>query len=315
MISINTKTFSILKFRRMNAHKNKFLGEIYLLSAAFLNSTFGVFSRIIGINFGVVFQMSARFFLMSAFFFIFLNYNNKWKRVYRRHYKWLFLMVLAGIIAPVTDFVAFIYLSLGTAYFSLYASMTIFTYVFGYIVFKERLSRIKIYSLIFSFLGLYLIFSKSLGSGAYIYIFIMLLGGLSGSAWTIITKKVSSYYPVEQILLINSLSFAVLGFLLAVILGEHITAPSFSPSWLGLFAFSIVATLAHFSTVSGFKRLQAQKGSLILLLEPFFAAIVGLLLYKEALSFNVLIGGLLIVFGAALGNLLLRKKKQYSINA
>jgi drug/metabolite transporter (DMT)-like permease len=55
--------------------------------------------------------------------------------------------------------------------------------------------------------------------------------------------------------------------------------------------------------IYGFKYLDSQKGSLLMLLEVVFGVIVGFLVYQETLSWGAVLGGLLILLGVALPNL------------
>jgi len=95
----------------------------------------------------------------------------------------------------------------------------------------------------------------------------------------------------------------IVGLPVAILLNEKITLPSLSLPWLGILGYSIAAIGSSIFTIKGFKYLQAQIGSLVMLLEPIFGAFVGWLLYKEMLSVNFIFGAILILVGIALPNL------------
>jgi drug/metabolite transporter (DMT)-like permease len=278
-------------------------GGISLLIATVLYSFYGVFSRIVGVDFGEVFQITARFSFMFIFFFLYVLLRKKWKKIASKDYKWFFLMIIPGMIAAIIVFIVFNYIPLGTAYFTLYAASTLSSYLLGYLLFKEKINRIKVLSLIISSFGLYLIFSDSLEFGRISYLTLMLLAGLFAAAWNVISKKISSKYSINQILLVDSLVLVVISFPIAILLKESVSLPSLSTQWIGIFLYAVVAVAASIATVNGYKLLQAQIGSLIMLMEPFFAAIIGWLLYSEILTPFVLMGGLLIAIGASLPNL------------
>lgn len=283
--------------------KNDLQGGISLLSAAILYSFYGMFSRIVGIGFGQVFQITARYSIMFIFFFFYVILRKKWRKIDKKDYIWFFLMIIPGLVGATLVFIVFNHLPLGIAYFILYAALTLGSYLLGYLLFKEKLTKIKLYSLIIGLSGLYLIFTDSLKLGKTFYIGLMVVAGLAAAAWNIVSKKISTKYSINQILLIDSLIGILISLPIAIMLKEPVSLPTFSTPWLGITAFALTAIAASIFTVNGFKYLQAQIGSLIMLTEPFFAALVGWLLYQEILTPYTFIGGLLIMIGASLPGL------------
>ena len=275
-------------------------GSFSLLFAAIFYSFYGVFSRIVGIDFGQVFQITARFSIILIFFFFAVILTKKWKKIEKKDFKWFALMILPGLLGAILVFIVFNYLPLGTAYFILYAASTLGSFLLGRLLYKEQLNKVKMYSLIASLLGLYLIFADSLSLGKTFYLILMIIAGLVASAWNIVSKKISSKYSIYQILLVDSFVLVVVSLPIAIILKEPISLPSFTTPWYGIIAYALVGTAASFLTINGYKYLQAQIGSLIMLTEPFFAALVGWLLYMETLTFYTFLGGLLIMLGASL---------------
>ena len=111
---------------------------------------------------------------------------------------------------------------------------------------------------------------------------------------------------------IDNLIFTVVSLLLTLGFKESIIWPSFSFLWLIVILFAWLTLGASFLNIFGFRRLEAQKGSLIMLLEPVFGVILGWLFYRELLTTYSLIGGALIIFGAALPNLIQSENHSYS---
>lgn len=283
-----------------NRFKKLIIGSFSLLFAAILYSFYGVFSRIVGLEFGEVFQITARFSLMFIFFFLYVVFKKQWKKIDKKDIKWFLLMILPGLVGATLVFIVFNHLPLGTAYFTLYASITLSSFLLGYILFKEKLTKVKIYSLIASLIGLYFIFADSFSLGGTFYVMLMIVAGLGASAWNVVSKKISSKYPINQILLIDSVVLITISLPIAILLKEPVSFPTLTTPWIGIAGFAFIAIFASILTVNGYKHLQAQIGSLIMLTEPFFAALVGWLFYAEIISFYTLIGGLLIMLGASL---------------
>jgi len=284
-------------------NNNELKGLMFIIFATLSHGLYGIFSRIIGIEFGQIFQIVARSSILLIFFVILTQFKKDWKKITPKDYKWFVLMISPGLIALASMFTAFNYLSLGTVLFTYYAVSTLGSYVLGYLLFCEKLTKLKIISLILSLVGLYIIFLDSFKLENTQYLLLACLAGLGASAWNVVSKKISYKYSVNQILIMDSLLMIIVGLPVAILLNEKITLPSLSLPWLGILGYSIAAIGSSIFTIKGFKYLQAQIGSLVMLLEPIFGAFVGWLLYKEMLSVNFIFGAILILVGIALPNL------------
>lgn len=284
-------------------HNNELKGLAFIIFATLSHGLYGIFSRIIGIEFGQIFQIVARSSILLVFFIVLTRFQKDWKKINPKDFKWFALMIFPGLIALASMFTAFNYLSLGTVLFTYYAVSTLSSYVLGFILFSEKLTKLKVVSLILSLIGLYIIFLDSFKLENTQYLLLACLAGLGASAWNVVSKKISDKYSVNQILIMDSLLMVIVGFPIALLLKENISFPSLTLPWLGILGYSIAAIGSSIFTIKGFKYLQAQIGSLIMLLEPIFGAFIGWLVYKETLSLNFLLGAVLILVGIALPNL------------
>lgn len=278
-------------------------GLSFIVLAALSHGLYGIFSRIIGIEFGQIFQIVARSSILLLFFTVFTVYQKNWKKINKQDYKWFVLMIVPGLVALASMFTAFNYLSLGTVLFTYYAVSTLGSYLLGFFLFKEKFTKVKIISLLLSLIGLYIVFFDSFRLDNVLYLFLACVAGLGASAWNVISKKISDKYSVNQILVMDSLLMVVAGLPIALILKENVSLPNFSLSWLGILGYSIAAIGSSIYTIKGFKYLQAQIGSLIMLLEPIFGAFIGWIVYREILSRNFISGAIIILIGIALPNL------------
>lgn len=289
--------------------KSQFQGLVSLALAALFYGLYGVFSRVISMDFGAVFQAVAKNLIVFLMLAAYILYSKSWKKIASSDFKWFLLMNLPGIMAIVTIFIAFNNLALGTAMFTVYATSTLTGYFLGFVLFGERLTAQKVVSLLACFTGLYLMFSNSFSGGRFLFLILACLSGVGSAAWNVFSKKVSSKYSLAEILVVDSSLTMMVGFPLAVLLREPTAFPSFSQQWLGVLLYALVSFLACLLTLNGFRHLQAQIGSLILLLEPVFATFFGWLFYREILTAYAVLGGLLILFGAALSNLKIDSRK------
>jgi len=91
---------------------------------------------------------------------------------------------------------------------------------------------------------------------------------------------------------------------------EQHLVPEFSQVWAGILGYAIASLLAFALVVKGFQYVEASIGALVGLLEIVVGIVLGLVFFSEQLTWQTIIGGLLIILAAALPNLQnLRKNK------
>lgn len=282
------------------ALKNTLRGSGLLLAAAFLYGLYGVYSRFIGEDFGSFFTIGVRATIMSILLIAYVFLSHRWKPVDKKDIKWFAAMILPGIIAIVSVFIAFNHLPVGTVYFTLYASSTLFSYLIGKLFFEEKINKIKLTSLLICLMGLLVIFRETMGKGEMFYLFLAIVVGLGTAAWNIFSKKVTAKYSLIQVLTIDSLITVVVALPVAIILSEPVSLPSLTTPWLVVLVFALTSITTSLLTIGGFKLVEAQKGSLIMLSEPVFGALFGYLFFKETVSSLFTLGALLIMVGMVL---------------
>lgn len=289
-----------MKRSRRYGFKNTLQGSGLLLTAAFLYGLYGVYSRFIGEDFGSFFTIGVRATIMSILLIVYVFLSHKWKAINKKDIKWFGAMILPGIVAIVSVFIAFNHLPIGTVYFTLYASSTVFAYLIGKLFFEERIDKIKIISLLTCLIGLLVIFRETMRKGEIFYLFLAIVVGLGTAAWNIFSKKVTAKYSLSQVLTIDSLITVVVALPLAIILSEPISLPSLTTPWLVVALFALTAVTTSLLTIGGFKLVEAQKGSLVMLSEPIFGALFGYLFFEETPSSSFALGALLIMVGMTL---------------
>ena len=273
--------------------KPSYQGAAFLLTAAFLYGLYGIYSRLIGESFGSFYTFSVRAAIMLIFLVPFFILTKQWKKIVRRDYKWFAIMVLPGVAAIVFVFIAFNRLPIGTVYFVLHSSCTLSSYLIGKLFFAEKMSPVKWLSLILYLSGLFLIFKGMIAYGQIWAMLLALLAGLGSAAWNIFSKKVTTAYSLWQVLIIDCFIMVAVTLPIAFFRHEPIALPSFSAPWLVVIIFALTCIITSSLTLAGFKLVEAQKGSLVMLLEPVFGTLLAYLLFKELV-------GPFFVFGAGL---------------
>lgn len=280
-----------------------------LLTATFLYSFFGVLTRIMGFELPIYYASFTRDVAGALILLLPLYLSKKWQKVAKKDWPWLILRASGGVLGFLGSYYAFYYLPLGTAYFIFYGGSTIFGFLSGAIFFGEKVSRLEAFSLGISLLGLILLYSVGgVAADLLKYVLWAFVGGMGAAIWNTFSKKISGTYSATQVNGLDFAVFALLMMILSLIQGESWVGPALNFTWLANLLFVIMFVVTGQLMIFGFKHLDAQKGSLIMLLEVVFGAIIGLIFYQETLGLGAIVGGLLILLGAVLPQL--RQKTQ-----
>jgi drug/metabolite transporter (DMT)-like permease len=176
-----------------------------------------------------------------------------------------------------------------------------FVLVISAIVFKEQLTRRKLLALVATFCGCTLVsglFSAQLEL-SMMSLLIGLGAGFGYSLYSIFGKLASRKYETLTIS-IYTFFFAMLAlFLISGIssVDLQVYSPSVLMNVLGLGLFPTV--FAYWFYTQGLQQIDASKASIVSTIEPVVATLMGMVLYKESISFVQGIG-ILFVLGAVL---------------
>jgi len=281
-------------------------GELTLVGAAFFYSLFSVCSRLIGTSFAPFYQTWTRT-LVALFFLAFLTTRSSFKKIEKADLAWFILVIIGGSFVNTAFFVAAVNMPLATTMFIFYAISTIFSYFIGSILFKENINILKIFSILFAVFGLGLIYSDGLIFEKLFFIFLAALSGILFSVYTMASKKISHKYSGVQINYVAYISMIIINLATSLILHENFNLSFFSIPWLANILYGFAAVGAYLLIIKGFKTVEMQKGSIILLFEIIFVVIFGVILFKEIPTRNSIIGGVLIIIAMIIPNLKLLK--------
>lgn len=279
----------------MKSSRTHHLGAAALLSATFIYGLFGVTSRIIGYSIPLFYQTGIKT-LVAAIVLCILTFSHRqWKKLTPPAFFWIFMRSLAGVLVTVSFFVAVNKLAMGTVYFIFYAGSTIGGYAIGYVLFAEKITRIKMLSLFLALVGLGLIYSLSIDEGKIFYALVSLLAGISGSIWNTFSKKIPEEYAASQLSFLDNSFEVVIALLISLFLGETWQFPRINAAWSANILTGLGYVLTGQLMIYGFRKMDVQIGSLILLAEIMFGALFGFMFYQETLSIMAAFGGICII--------------------
>ena len=182
---------------------NKLKGSLAILGTAFAYGSYGIWAKLIGSSFDLFFQTYMRAIIAWVIILGIVIYLKNWKKIRNSYdFKVLFGIAVFGIL---TQGIYYSYLHLGVGLSSiLYFFSILFAQFFiGIYFYKEKITTIKIISLIFSIFGVILIFKNDIESFEILAVIIALISGFSIGAQSSLTKLVSKKYSSWQISLFS----------------------------------------------------------------------------------------------------------------
>lgn len=163
------------------------------------------------------------------------------------------------------------------------------------VFFKEGVHFLKIFSIIFALTGIVLL-SNVKGEGDFRGIILVLLTTITYSAYIIANKK-SSFSSLDTLVILFyvSLGLSVVLFSYSIIAGTFQIPKTFN-LWLDLLAIAILCTVFSLGLLMyGIKKLGSSVAAVLNMFEPTTTVIAGVIIYKEALTLNIIIGSSLVV--------------------
>ena len=292
--------------------KKEHFGTIFLLIATLTYSINGILSRTVGFSIPLYFQNTTRQIIpivaLLPFFIATIKHPFTGKSLLLlliRSYSFVFAFLLY--------FLAINAMPLGISYFIFYSALTISGFVVGKLVFKEIMSVNNIAGLVFACIGLFSIYAFDNTNLPLLYIFYAFISGFLTTIWNTMSKYLDRFSFVELTLYDSFFSMLTFGIISLFIAKETWTMPNFSPTWLASMGIGIGFLVTGVTIPIGFRHLDANVASLVMLSEIVFMILIGWVLYHESMQIPTIIGGIFIILGMALPYIKLPNRfvKQY----
>ena len=171
----------------------------------------------------------------------------------------------------------------------------IFATILGIIILKEKIIRQNIYLLFISFIGIVLIsFNQTISFGnlEFLGLSFMLLGAILHASVIVIFKKESdNNSKYTTIFYQNFIGFLI--FLPFIFINKPL--PTLFQTGIGISYGVVIGIVGFILFFSALKKINASTASHLTYVEVISAAIFGIVLFGELLTWNVLLGGILII--------------------
>ncbi len=288
-------------------------GYLMILLSAIGFGSYGIWSRLIGSDFGVFYQGWVRSALVLLVLIPIIFVTRSYKKVDKKDRKWILIPILFGTVTQAPLYYAFNNMDIGTATLVFYALFVITSYLIGVIFLQEHITKAKLLSLALAFVGLLLVFGVSVASFSLAALLLAALNGIASGGEVSTTKKSTQKYSSLQIGMYIWIGILVTHLPLSLFLGEKQVIPEFNFVWFSMISFAFVGLFAFWLVVEGFKYADASIGSLIGLLEILFGVFFGILFFHEHLTPGIIAGGVLIILAGMLPDLITIVQKRTKI--
>lgn len=289
------------------------LGALAVLAAASLWGTLGLFAKTLyaeGVSFGALVAVRAGGGFLVMLGFMLLTRRTSQLKVALRE---LVYLVPLGIVSIGAFYLLYFYTvqesPVGTAAILLYSSSA-FVVVLARVFLKEALSLARIVALFLTALGIVLVVGAYDPSALDVRPVVVLTGlgaGLSYGLYSVVGKpltgRLSSFVIVTYILGVG----AVVLFLFA--LPTLHTLSGLSADTYALLGTTVVVhtVLTYALYTFGLQRLEAGQAAILATVEPVVAGLLGVMLLNEEFTAIKVLGGVLVLLGATLAQVRLRK--------
>lgn len=261
-----------------------------VMLAATIWGTSGAFVKILKLNPSVIsfFRMAVPTLVLAIYFAI------TGQKVFKKNSKLIFLASFLNAIRMFLYFVAFYYTSIGNAVIMLY-TWPIFVSIFSIFFLKEKLRKENIISLFIAFSGIVLIYLNkefSFKDKDFFGMTAMLFSAMIYSLSMIIFKFKSDGYSRLEITFFQNFIGSFI-FFPALFLFKPF--PSITKVSILIFYALFVGLLGFTLFFSALKKIKASVASNIAYVEIITAIFLGVLLFHEKLTWNMILGGVLII--------------------
>ena len=283
--------------------KSSLRGYVLIFTAAILYGTYGVWSKLMGTDFGPFYQGWVRSLLIILMLVPFMMATKSFVPIKREDWKALGIFIAFCVCTQAPLYYAFNNAPLGTVQLAFYSLFIITAYIVGRFYLGETITRVKLISIALAFLGLVIVFGNAVIVFAPLGLLLAMFNGVASGAEVASSKKLEKYPPI--LIVFWGWVFTLITHLpLSLLVGEEQVAIHFNEAWLWLVVYSVVNGLTFWMAIKGFQMVDASIGSLIGLLEIVWAAVFGAILFDEALGWSIYVGGALIIVAAMLPDLL-----------
>ncbi|MBQ4340777.1 MAG: EamA family transporter [Firmicutes bacterium] len=295
------------------------LGPFIVMLAATLWGSVGIFTKYLYSAGFSPFQVSMLRCSVAAMIIIPVMLIAAHKQLKLRSWKDLLFFVISGTFGLALCYTAYFITiqqsTLSIAAVMLYSSPIMVT-IMAAVLFKEKITVPKAVSIIFAFTGCIVMSGILGGAGISLTVTGLLIGFLSGfgyALYNIGSRMALKHYSTYAVTTYTFI-FATLGMLPLTPIRKTVTMLAADPLSIGAaLGLGILATLIPYTLyVLALNYVEVSKASVLAIIEPVAATLIGLIAFGEALTFNTVSAMAIILCSVLVANI--KSKKTLSIS-
>jgi drug/metabolite transporter (DMT)-like permease len=284
-------------------------GTILIILSALMFGSYGVWSKLIGTELGLFYPGWTRSLLISIVLLPVLLYRKEIVRIDRKDWGWLTVFLTFTSLTQAPLFYAFNHMDIGSATLLFFVSMLLTMYMVGFLFLGERVTKVKVSSFLIAIIGLYFTFSFSVTAFAVIAACMAILNGIASGGEISFSKKLPSKYSVLYVTWLSWIIIAITNGAISIAIDEAQPLPMLSLTWLYQLGFATAGVLGFWLVIEGLRFVEASIGGLLGLIEIVFSLLLGIIIFHEALSGQIIFGAILILVAAALPHMVELQKQ------
>lgn len=285
----------------LKTNREHAIGYMMVFLASILFGSYGVWSKLMGEGeFGIYYQGWVRALIVLILLTPFMIYTKKLRLPKRKDWKWFAIFLGFTVFTQVPLYYGFINTGVGAATLMFYGMYLITSYIIGRFMIGEKITLIKLVSLLLAFAGMAFVYSgATLVFSAFGLIMAALNGIASGgevSSSKMLTKDYDSITPIYYSWVVILLTHLPL----SLLFGETQYIPVMNVAWGAMLAYSVAGLLSFWLVVEGYKHIDASIGGLIGVAEIVWGVLFGIWLFNESMGPYMAIGVVLILVAGML---------------
>ncbi|WP_129600167.1 DMT family transporter [Anaerophilus nitritogenes] len=207
----------------------------------------------------------------------------------------LFTGIVGSSLTSLTLFLSYQYISVGlsTILHFIYPAVVIFL---SFLIFKEKLYKTKIISLILSVMGVYVLIGFNSIKLNMLGVMLALVSGIFYSIYILEIGHNIKIKDIDSIILTFYISiFSSGSIFLFGIFTQNLIFPKNMYSFIPIFAITIASTLGLLNFAIGIKMIGPSNTSILSTFEPITSIILSCILFGDKITWNTIIGSCLII--------------------
>lgn len=306
--SAEAEEYSLLPLQKGSSAKVD-KGIIYLILASICYTLMSILIRLLDKEIPIFSQIFLRYIVAATAVFTFAKITKTNLRLKNtKDYLIMFFIAIFGYAFSTIFFtLAILTTTISNAVF-IFSIYVVITPILGFLFLHERISKFAVFAIVFAFTGLYFLFNPTNINNSLGGLF-ALVSAIFQASYLIGGRKLKGY-PAKTLLVYSTICGVIsLGIISFIIERNFYFPPStlnqsiytLSPFiWMVILIFGLDNFFAWLFLNKGLQTVKAGTSSVILLIEPVLATLLGIIFYNEIPQLTSILGILIISTGILL---------------